>query len=282
MTTATYLPFAPSITARELAPRIASSEVVEPHAMTADAREALADELYAVQSEIFSGVSKDEFVRYVIASKAARTWIQLHRSEAGQLVGYFAVHLFEHDLDGQTIAVLRGEVGVLRAYRGARRSGVLLIEKGLRYKLMHPTRPLYFLCSPVHPGSYAMIVNYADEAWPNPYRETPADVAALSERLADEFGMERVNADDPQVVRVGWTTRDRRADQSYWHQHLDPAVQFFLAANPGYTDGNGLVTLVPTNVLGGLRSALRLVSARLSRQCQRWTRLAQDWNLIRA
>ena len=100
-------------------PRIASTEVIVPKTLTLEARARLTDALYAVHQQIFDGVERESFAKYVVESKAEHTWIQVHKNEAGDIVGYFAMHVFEKPLNGVTTAVFRAEAGSLRAYRGA-------------------------------------------------------------------------------------------------------------------------------------------------------------------
>lgn len=242
------------------------SELHLPKQMSPEAREALATELYAVQDQIFAGVSREDFVRYVIDSKAAQTWIQVHRDSDGRAVGYFAVHRYERSVRGRAVGVFRAEVGVLRAFRGTRASGTLLIREVMRWMLRHPTQPCFFLCSPVHPGSYAALVQHADAVWPSPHAETPADMADLSLSLAEQFGMPLVDPARPLVREVGWVTRDQRDDTRYWRRNGDAAVQHFLSQNPGYNQGYGLLTLVPCTFLGGLRALARFLMSRARRQ----------------
>lgn len=246
-------------------PRVTSSDVVEPATLSAEARAALIDELYEVHSQIFDGVARDAFVQYVVDSTAARSWIQLHREASGRLVGYFAVHIHEHEVNGETIAVLRSEVGILRAFRGQRASGALMVDKGIRYKLSHPFRKVYLLCSPIHPASYAMLHRFYGHIWPRPAQETPAAEAALMEQLAQDFHLARVNPADPYVRDIGWRTRQTEADRLYWDQKDDEGVQFYLAMNPSYCEGHGLLTLMPGRVSLGLRALGRILAARWRR-----------------
>jgi len=68
--------------------RIASTEVIGPKSLSTEARNQLIDALYAVHNEIFDGVERESFAKYVVESKAEHTWIQVHKSEAGEIVGW--------------------------------------------------------------------------------------------------------------------------------------------------------------------------------------------------
>ncbi|NPC86947.1 cyclic nucleotide-binding domain-containing protein, partial [Pyxidicoccus fallax] len=237
-------------------PRIASTEVVVPKSLSVEERERLTDALYAVHQQIFDGVERESFAKYVVESKAEQTWIQVHKNDAGDIVGYFAMHVFEKPLNGVKTAVFRAEAGSLRAYRGANTSSRLGLSLMLKYLLRHPGRPTYYMGSLVHPSSYALIAKYCTEVWPRREQPVPPELLAFMDGLATEFGLEKVDAANPLLREVGWRTRESEVEREYWRQCDKPSARFFVEANPGYVEGHGLVTLVPAtvaNILGFLR-----------------------------
>jgi hypothetical protein len=246
--------------------RIGSTEIIVPKSLTEQEKQRFVDALYRVHCEVFDGVERESFAKYVVLSKADHTWIQVHKNEAGEIVGYFAVHVFERELRGEPSAVFRAEAGTLRAYRGGNSNARFGITQALRYMAKNPGRRLYYLGSLVHPSSYSLFTKYFDVVWPTA-RETPPDIVEFMSKLASEFGLEEVEPGRPLVRKVGWRTRDSEVERNYWRYHCDkPSVRYFLEANPGYGEGHGLVTLVPVT-LGALAFfARRMVSERL----QRW------------
>lgn len=246
-------------------PRIASTEVVVPKSLSQEARTRLTDALYAVHQQIFDGVERDSFAKYVVESKARHTWIQVHKNEAGDIVGYFAMHVFEKPLHGVTTAVFRAEAGSLRAYRGANTNTRFGLSLVLKYMLRHPGRPTYYMGSLVHPSSYALLAKYCDEVWPRREQPVPPELLAFMDGLATEFGLERVDAANPLLRQVGWRTRESEVEQDYWRQCDKPSARFFMESNPGYVDGHGLVTLVPATA-GNILSVLRVLGGRSLRK----------------
>jgi hypothetical protein len=237
--------------------RIANTEVIVPKSLSAEARSQLIDALYAVHNEIFDGVERESFAKYVVESKAEHTWIQVHKNEAGEIVGYFAFHIFERQLGGVPTAVFRAEAGTLRAYRGGNVNARFGLALALRYLLKNPGRRAYYLGSLVHPSSYAVFSKYCGEVWPRRDTQTPPELQTFMEELAAEFGLEKVDESRPLVRKVGWKTRETEAEREYW-QHCDkPAARYFIEANPGYVEGTGLVTVVPAtaaNILSLIRT----------------------------
>ncbi len=258
----------PAETQQAPAVRLVAAEVVMPRTLEATAKQQLEDELYDLHSRIFRGVDKASFVKYVIDSLAEHTWIQLYRGEDGALGGYFAVHIYERELDGRKIAIVRGETGTLRKYRGANLIGGFFAERVIRYLAAHPRRRLYFLGSLVHPSSYGQLTRYVDEVWPREGVETPAEILGLMDALGDAFGLPRVAPDHALVRKVGWQTIDSRTDRTYWERCERPGVQFFLRENPGYEEGHGLLTLAPLTLGAVARGVARYVFAKSKRRAR--------------
>ena len=234
--------------------KVIHSEVLVPAELTAAARGQLIDDLYRVHVEIFDGVDRAAFAAYVVESPADRTSILVHRGPGGAIVGYFAGHEFHRTLHGRACVVLRGEAGLLRAYRGSGSNLRFGMTVAARLVLGAPNRPVYYLGCLVHPSSYYQLARYVRPVWPSREAEPDDTTRAFMAELADSFKLARV-ADDPLVRHVGWRTRDSDAERGYWQRSPRPEARFFRAANPGYGEGHGLVTLAPLN-MGSISGAL--------------------------
>jgi hypothetical protein len=240
-------------------PTIAKSEVIIPKELTVLQREQLADNLYRVHCQIFDGVEKASFCKYVVESKADQTAVQVYQDSAGAIVGYFAVHVFEKTLRGAPTAVFRMEAGMLREYRGNSANARFGIAQLLRCWLAHPRRPIYYLGTLVHPSSYLGWVKHAGQVWPSHTAPLPTDIAAFLAELTTTFALEPVDAHNPLVVHVGWRTRDTEAERAYWRACDKPAARFYVESNPTYGEGHGLMTLValtPQTLWHGIRRLL--------------------------
>ncbi len=246
--------------------KLVAAETIVPKALDPIAKQQLEDDLYDLHRCIFGGHDRRYFVEYVIDSKAEHTWIQVYRGDGGELGGYLALHIFEREVGGRTIAVVRCETGTLRKYRGANLLVGAFAERVLRYRAAHPLRPLYLLGTLIHPSSYSQLVRYADDAvWPREGAETPAEIRELMEALGDEFGIDRVDPANPLVRKVGWQTLDSHGDRAYWERCDRPGVQFFRRANPGYEQGHGLLTIAPLSLGVVARGVMRYLRTRIGR-----------------
>ena len=63
--------------------------------------------------------------------------------------------------------------------------------------------------------------------------------------LAVIFELEAVDPLNPLVVHVGWRTLDSKIERIYWRRCENSDARFFIQQNPGYSEGHGLLTMVP-------------------------------------
>ncbi|MDH4120313.1 MAG: hypothetical protein OEV94_01220 [Deltaproteobacteria bacterium] len=228
-----------------MTPKITGTLVMDPQSLEEGERKNLTERLYGVHRQIFDGVGEDRFYSRVVCPPAQRTRI-LVALDGSAWVGYHAVHGYRRAVGGRGHTVFRSEIGLLRPYRG---QGLVLqafaFYEFLRFKLRHPWEQTCFLDTAVHPASYRHGVRGLPGFTPHFRRAPRGKTLAWMNALAESFHLERVNPADPLVVKVGWITREEATDRAFWQGHPDPAVRFFLARNPGYAQGDGLLVWAP-------------------------------------
>ena len=248
--------------------RLVEAEIIDPTRTPPAQREIAFRRLYRVHQQIFAGVPIESFITYLVRPDALRTRIQIYRNEAGGIVGYCAVHLFERELDGSVVGVIRAEAGLLPGYRGTSATLWFGGSEALRYKGLHPLRMTVLFATPVHPSSYHMLSKYLWRSYPYPGRKTPAWVQRLLELLADRSGSKPADLADPLLRDVGWITRETPADRERWRATPELDVQYYLQRNPGYVHGTGLAMIAPLS-LGNLIMSAALYLSHLVCRCLR-------------
>lgn len=252
-------------------PRIQADRPVDPTTLSPSARDQLARDLFAVQDQIFAGVSFDEFRGYMVDSPAQRTRIQCFRdAETRAVVGYAATHVFTLEVAGETVDLMRAEVGLLPAWRGQSVAGTLLLTEGARLAARSMVRPAFFLACPVHPASYLAAARGSQHLWPRPERTTPPEVQFVMDQLDATIGLTRpVDAVGAGVRKVGWTTRQDAAEQAYWAERSDDLVRYYVEQNPGYTRGDGLLVVAPVSLTSVVDAASTLARRQWARMYKR-------------
>jgi len=246
------------------------NEVIKPRRLAAWERELLIDRLYPLHCRIFTGMERSRFVQQIIGTPARETTILLRKNRHGELVGYCAVHLYDHRLGQKTIGVVRCQAGLLREYRGGNSMIPFVLRKIVWFRLCHPLRRMVFFGAMIHPSSYLLCSKYAEGLWPVAGQENhPASHALLNSCLR-RFGLTPLDPAKPLVVNVGLHTRDDHDDQHYWLNCNKPAVRFFLEQNPNFLLGHGLLTLIPLSLMAMMASLGRLLCDRLMRGARRW------------
>lgn len=224
---------------------IAAREVVDLDVLPEGDRRALGRALHAVHRKVFAGRDGESFYEYVLAPPARRNVVELYRDAAGDLVGYCALHLYDRRSGGRAATVLWAQGGLLPAYRGQAATLRFGIRQTLREKLRHPLRRVVFIGSLVHTSSYHLLCKYFPRVYPSPGRPMPEAMRRLTLELVEGFDTPAVDPADPMVRDDGWITLEPEpAEAEARFGHL-PDVAYFKHRNPGYTQGHGLLVLVP-------------------------------------
>jgi len=233
------------------------------HAMRSSAREVLAQDLFAVHSQIFTGLAYEQFRAYVVERDAWRTWVYVKHNSAGQVVGYTSIHAFRVLVGERLSTVIRMEAGTLPAYRGRDLTMVYGVLRLLRVWLRHPWRRFCIFAALTHPSSYTFLAHYAPVIYPHANRkEIPAAVMDRMLELAENFHLEQVDPGNPLLRRVDWITLESAEERQRWMGSRRQDTRFYLDHNPGYVHGHGLLTYIPFNGAILLRSLARFLIGR--------------------
>lgn len=249
-------------------PHIESTVVLDPKTLPGSQREQLITDLYSVHCEIFDGVSRDEFARYVVESKAEDTRIQVLYGEDKQIAGYVASHRFHRKLRGEQVAINRAEAGLRRPYRGNGSPAMFLASRMLKTRWEFPG-PQYYLGCLVHPSSYSGFARTVPTLYPAAGVDIPPELYDLMLQLAEEFHLPLVDPRRPLVREVGWITRDTEPERRYWQTCDLPAPRYYIEQNPTYGQGHGLLTLFPLSTMSLAQTALNIGKARVHKTVQR-------------
>jgi hypothetical protein len=117
-----------------------------------------------------------------------------------------------------------------------------------------------------HPSSYTFLSRYVPGIWPHADRHpVPERVMAQMEELAEAFHLDRVHEDNPLVRQVNWVTIESDEERARWQNSSRADTRFYIAQNPGYGEGHGLVTLLPLTMTALSRALARFLTLRASR-----------------
>ncbi len=230
---------------------------LDPRGLVGAAREDFVKDLFAAHERIFDGVDRSTFEHYVLDAPSTRTRIQTYHDQTGKTVGYAAAHFYERRVQGRSVTILRGQLGLEPAYRGGAAVGRFALSEGLAHRVTHPRSELFFLGCLVSPASYCMFARRVDDVVPHWQRPQRVEDAALLRDVAEACGLKPLSETNPWICAVGWRSRETPEERRRWQNSDDPRVRFFLEKNPDYSEGLGLLTMfrvaLPTIAKAGIR-----------------------------
>jgi hypothetical protein len=226
--------------------KVTTAETIVPAHLPLRERKRLGHLLYEVHAQIFGGLTEDDFRRYTVDSTATTTKIFVYRNNnEKRIIGYFAVHRFEKSSAAGTVEVFRAEAGLVPEYRRRNADLSWFLREIIKYKILHPASHIYFLAAPVNPSMYAILARYMYKVYPRYNSPIPTLVRRLMLHLAEQFALSPVEGEAELVRKVGWKTHASDAEKEFWRNTRNPHVRFYITSNPHFSDGNGLLTLIP-------------------------------------
>lgn len=226
----------------EQKPVIAFTRAVQPAQLDDAGREALFQELLALNHQIFEGPGLRAITEGVAKGLQGRTTLQLYFNASHECVGYAALVGDEFEHEGKPWTVFRAMTGLLPEYRGKQSVlGFYLSELG-GYVLRNPHRRAFFFTPVVDISSYRVLTRHAQEMYPEPGRPVPADVMELMLRLGARYNLAAIKGEHPLVrQRPLWV----RGSQGRPGAKGDVFEQFFQELNPRSDEGLCVMTLAP-------------------------------------
>ncbi len=236
--------------------RVVESQFYDLLTLSESEREALFKELWAIQSTVFVGPSYEQFKQELYYDEAQDLTALVGRNDEGEAVACTVVEIGLLDFEGDSIGIMNAVTASLRAYRGA--SGAFtrfILERALRWRAAHPTRMLYIMDAILHPTSFASGVRVFAGFKPRPGDELTDSERRLLIAAADYFDWSAPSPEGPVISYTGWTTVQTPEEAAYWRRTPSRMVQYFLENNPRYTEGYGLLCLVPLDAQSLARTA---------------------------
>ncbi len=240
--------------------KVVCAKTICPSMLADAARQKLSESLYDVHKRIFKGLDESEFDHYVVNSPANTTKIFIYRNKPGkEIIGYFAVHRFERFINDKLLVIFRAEAGLVPEYRHKNADISFWFKEAIKFKIFHPSKEVYYLVSPINPSVYARLAKYIYKVYPKYNSVIPSEVEKLMMRLADEFGLEMVDENNPLIRKVGWITQATDEEKAFWQSSKNPHLRFYINSNPDFNKGNGLLTFVPLTFLNVFISFFRFI-----------------------
>jgi hypothetical protein len=219
-------------------------------------RERLVDEVYALWSEYFVGLTRERFVATHLFDQ---TRITLFYGGNGELAGFFNVNTDVVEAGGHRCVVITSGIFSRVRYDATRAIGLAAFREAMRVRIRHPRTPLAYLPIATSPVSYRTVSRWTKTFHPTPDAEPPAYVSAMVAEVARRRRLE-TRPDDPWVTR--FLVRQRRAGDiqaSRTMKNPGRFAEYFLRRVPTWTEGDSLLIWVPFDLHNSVGSLARLL-----------------------
>lgn len=197
------------------------------------------DEMFALLSRHFEGVERDQFERDL----SEKNWVVQIRRE-GRLLGFSTLLIREVEFDGRTLnTIYSGDTIMEPEAWGSPALARTWIAAVNALRDTFPERPCYWLLLTSGYRTYRFLPVFWREFFPYHGAPTPARQQQLLDYLARQHYGDRFDT-TAGIVRFPHPQRLREQLRAIPSGRVeDPHIAFFLARNPGHTDGDELVCI---------------------------------------
>jgi hypothetical protein len=232
-----------------VADEILRSEIVDYRSLDISQRAILIQELATVSENVFDhdpNLSPAEEVRHCLGEPCYRRRIEAFRNQDGVMVGFNIISNYHLETSQGKVAVFRAWAGLVREYRGRSSTLGFALREALRQRMMYPRMPIYLFLVLIHPSSYRLFRARVSTLYTCFDEQAPTLASEIVELcLANETRAVRSER-GRFLVKDRIRVQDSAADGARWR--ADPSTADFVAANPGYSEGWGLATLIPLDL----------------------------------
>lgn len=192
-------------------------------------------------------LSEKEFYFYYRYDKPERVRITFINYN-NETVGFISVSEYKKKLLNKEHIICRVAVGLLPEYRKGNFPVGKLCSRIMWYKLSHPFCTMYLTGYLANPLMYGMICKYTHQVYPKYNQRVNDKISALRLAVLKNAGMIKKEI-MPFVLKIHFKVCLGYEDKMRIQSSSDKNVLYYLEKNPGYTEQNGLMVILPVSWL---------------------------------
>lgn len=216
------------------------------------------EQLWRLMEAHYDGVERGQF----LDDLDEKQWVITLRVPDGDLVGFSTQTLLPVPGHPACLALYSGDTVVASAYRRSTVLAGLWGVLALQVTESHRDQRLFWFLISKGYKTYRFLPLFFREYYPREDRPMPADVTAILAALARERFGERYDPEHQVIVATADSCRLRPGVAPVNRARLgDPAVRYFVSANPGHAHGDELCCLAPLDRDNFTAAAWRVINA---------------------
>lgn len=217
-------------------------------------------ELWAFDQEIFPTGHIEQLYDYIHDVDAIAVPIVRYYHQ-GRLIGQNIIPILKMPLQGREIFIVNSRAGFLEEYRRRNLSLSSAIRIVLKYRLKHPTTPMWFVPTIMQPKVYMLFASRSKQFFPRESVQMPSDHLAVLELMKNRHSdlQQRgqgiyIHACDLPKFSAEHLIRLRNKSETH--------VNYFMKHVPDYFDGYGLMCVCDLSLKNILEVTINLATNR--------------------
>lgn len=180
-----------------------------------------------------------------------------------ELIGFTGIRFdkFITNKNKKRILIYYGSAFLESEYRGKNLMQTVGKKYYLKIRLKHLMKKIYVWADLLSLRAYCMICSNYRRFYPSPDWETPKKIKKLMDYVGEKYYGDNYNSESGIVCKNSKRIKDHEISYSEGDRK-DKYVNFFLDKNEDYLNGNGLICVIPANIVNILSNAVHTLKKR--------------------
>ena len=213
-------------------------------------------EAFEIQSRFFHEMEFDDFAKHPLDPKVKTIVTFLYDEKEEQLVGYTLLNLHRVSYRNRPVNVYTAEVIIEKKWRGK------VIDLSFFYLdilfefLKNPFKKTYVIDVIVNPGAYVCVSHNIHKFWPLPDHKDE-ELCEVGFVLSEGILSPVVNEQTQWIRKTQWKHKPAGKTNNKIKSTYRKEIKFFKQMCPNFSEGEGLLFVVPVTLTNLLMTAVK-------------------------
>ncbi|AJR08897.1 hypothetical protein C9J03_05905 [Photobacterium gaetbulicola] len=178
-----------------------------------------------------------------------------------RLVGYCLLTFQKTDVEGKETIIIGASAGFLPDQRHGNQTVTFSLLEAAKCYMRHPLTPVYYADTMISPAMYRVMAKFLPELYPKANTQLTEPASRILDYLQQTV-MIREPDWHPHLCYVQRSVDYGEQEIASFQRSTKRDIQYYLSINPNFSEGYGIVTIIPVNIKNILGSGMKFLTGR--------------------